>query len=303
MVKINKVKFEKLKNINRRNFFYALYGFVAGLFFLWAFFPTDDFADYLETVVARFGNGMSMEIESARPSLTLGLVMKGVVISKGESMHIESEYLHIRPGYFSLLGKTPAISFKAEVFGGTVKGKMRWDKSPKGGTGVEKLTLIDIDLAKFKDQVRGFMPNVAIQGMLNADGGYSPEGRGNGLVNLSIKNLIIQPAEPLFTITTLNFNDVTASMDIKNRKMEIENCVIEGKEIDGSMKGSVFLREPFDRSTVRLTGTLKPEKTLLDQLSQTMPIEAVVGNAMNEDGEIPFTVSGMVSDPRYSLSK
>lgn len=298
-----KNKFEKLKNINQRNLYYCLYSFVAGLFFLWVLFPADDFADYLETTASRFGSGMTIQIESARPSLTLGLVMKGVVISKGESMNIDAGYLYVRPGYFSLLGKTPAVSFKAEVFGGSVKGKIRWDKSPKGGTGAEKLTLVDIDLAKFKDQVKGFMPNVAIQGILNADGGYSPEGRGNGLLNLSIKNLVIQPAEPLFTITTLNFSDVTASMDIKNRKMEIENCVIEGKEIDGSMKGSVFMREPFDRSTLRLTGTLKPEKTLLDQLSQTMPIEAVVGNAMNEEGEIPFTVSGMISDPRYSLSK
>lgn len=293
---------EKLKTGNRRNLYYGLYGLAATLFFLWVLFPSDDFADYLETLAAGSANGMTMEIGKARPSLTLGIAMKDVVFKKGAGMNVIMADLYVRPGYFSLLGKNPSMTFKAQVFGGRAKGKLRWDKTSKGGTGVEKLTLTDIDLAQLKDQIKDVMPRTGLAGILNADGGYSPEGRGNGLVNFSIKNLMIKPAEPLFTISELNFTDVTASMDIKNRKMEIDQCVIEGKEIDGSMKGSITLGQPFDRSMLRLSGTLKPEKALIDQLSQAMPIQAVMGSAMNESGEIPFTVSGPISDPRYSFN-
>jgi type II secretion system protein N len=295
--------FVKLRNVNRRNLYYGLYGVAATLFFLWVLFPSEDFADYVENLAARFGGGVTLSIEKATPTPILGLSMKNAVISSGSGMNVEASRLYVRPGYFSLLGKSPTLSFKADVFGGKIKGKVRWEKASKGGMGVDRLTVTDIDLAKFKDQVKGFMPNVGISGIINADGGYTSEGRGNGMINLSIKNLVIKPAEPLFSITTLNFNDVTAGLEIKNRKVEIDHCVIEGKEIDGSMKGSVFLREPFERSSLRLTGTLKPEKTFLAQLGQTMPIEAVMGNAANEDGDIPFTVSGTVSTPRYSLSK
>lgn len=292
----------KLKNVNRRNLYYGLYGFVAGLFFLWVLFPSDDFADYIETLAAGSANGMIVEVGKARPSLTFGIAMKDVVLKKGEGMNVTMDELYVRPGYFSLLGKNPSVSFRTQVFGGRIKGKIRWDKAAKGDIGVEKLTLTDIDLARMKEQVKDFLPRTGVAGILNADGGYSPEGRGNGLVNFSIKNLMIKPAEPLFTIEALNFSDVTASMEIKNRKMELDQCVIEGKEIDGTMKGSIALGRPFDRSVLRLAGTLKPEKALMDKLSQAMPVQAMMGSAMNESGEIPFTVSGPVGDPRYSLN-
>lgn len=297
-----KIRFEKLRTMERRKLYYGLYGFAAGLFFLWALFPSDYFADYLEGLAAKHGDGLVVTIETAHPTLSLGLAMKGVVVSRNGIMNIEADYLKVRPGYFSLLGKKPAVSFSSEVFGGKIKGKIRWDMTRRGAVGVEKLSMADIDLAVFKDQVKGFMPKIAVTGILNADGGYSPEGRGNGLLNLNIRNLTIQPAEPFFTLKQLTFNDVSLSMDILSTKLGIEKCVIEGNEIDGTMTGSISLSDHFDRSLLRLTGTLKPEKSLMDKLSQTMPIQALVGNAMGPDGRIPFQVEGPVSEPRYSFN-
>ncbi len=294
---------EKLNTIMGRRQAYVFYAMACALFFLWALFPSEDFADFLETLAARHADGMTVTIEKARPTLTLGLSLKGVVATRQPVMAVNAPSVKLRPAYLSLFGQSPAVSFSAEVFGGNVKGTVRLDRSSKGGVGVEKMVLEEIDLSLFRQQVTGFMPNVGLEGMLNAEGGYSPEGRGNGLLNLNIKNLVVQPAEPLFSVKSLTFTDVTAAINIKSRRLDIENCVIDGREIDGTMKGSVLLREPLESSNLRLTGSLKPEKTLLEELGKTMPIEAVVGGSMNEDGEIPFSVSGTAASPSYSLNQ
>lgn len=296
------IRLEKMGNIMGRRQAYALYVVACVLFFLWALFPSEDFADYLETLVARHGGGITVTIEKARPTLTLGLSLKGVVVTRPRVMAVEAASVKLRPGYVSLLSKTPAVSFSAEVFGGKAKGKVRLDRSAGGGIGVEEMVLADIDLALFRSQVQGFMPGVGLKGILNAEGGYSPEGRGNGRLSLNIKNLMIQPTEPLFSVESLTFNDLTASMDIKSRKLALENCVIEGNEIDGTVKGSVFIREPFETSSLHLTGSLKLEKSLLEKLGKTMPIDMVLGGSSNGEGEIPFKISGMIGSPSYSLN-
>ena len=283
--------------------YYGLYGAVCLLFFLWVLFPADYFADYLENMAARQGGGLSMEIGRARPSLPFGITMTDVYVNMGEQTRLKADYLKVSPGLFSLLGKSPAISFSSGIFGGKVKGKVRWLSSARGALAVEKLSVEDADLAMVKQQAPGILPNYSIKGVLSADGHYTPEGRGNGKINVNIKELMFETKQPIFTINNLNFNDISVNMDIKNRKCEIEQCVIEGNEIDGAMKGSVLIREPLERSTLKLTGTLKPEKAFLDQLRKTMPVEAVVGNQMNDQGEIPFNVSGMLGAPSYTLSR
>ncbi|MBU1170454.1 MAG: type II secretion system protein GspN [Proteobacteria bacterium] len=287
--------------LNKKNTFYALYAMGAFLFFLWFLFPSDFFADYLETLIQQQGQGVVVTIKEARPSLPFALSLKGVEGEIPGGPMLKAESLRISPGLISLFGVNPKVSFSSRIFGGKVSGTVTFpEKNPKKPS-VESIRISGLDLFELKDILTDYLPGYTLKGELDATGDYSSDGRGNGALNLLVKDLVVAAEKPFFTIKDLTFPEISVEMEIKSKKVQIERCVIDGKEVDGTLSGSVFIRNPFDRSTLRLSGTLKPEKTFMEKLGANVPIEALIGKKMNADGEIPFSISGVASAPRYSL--
>lgn len=287
--------------LRNKKIFYTLYALGSFLFFLWYLFPSDFFADYLENMIRQHGNGVKVTIQEAKPTLGLSLSLNDVVCEIPSGPTLEAESFIINPGLFSLLGNNPEVSFKVDGFGGRISGHiMLPEKNPNKMT-VDDIKISNLDLFTFKDLLSSYIPGYTVRGRLDAQGHYTQEGRGNGELMFKVKDLVVEPEKPFFTIKNLTFSEVRADFEIKSRKIQIRQCEADGKEVNGTVSGSVFMRKPMDRSTLRLSGTLRPEKEFLDTLGASMPVEALLGNKMNDAGEIGFRLSGVARSPRFSL--
>lgn len=283
--------------LRNKKIFYTLYTLGAFLFFLWFLFPSDYFAGYLETQIKKYGNGMEVTIKDAKPSLPLSLSLKGVVCQIPGAPPVKVDAFKIS-GLLSLLGGSPDLSFTMAGFGGTVSGHVLIPENNTEKTSVDGIDVSGVNLAKFNDILNVYYPGYAIKGTLDAKGHYTPEGRGTGELTFKVTDLSIEPDKPIYSLVkNLNFSEISADLEIKSKKIEVRKCDVEGKEVDGNISGSIFVREPINRSTLRLSGTLKPEKDFMETLG---PVEAMIGGNMNQDGEIPFRLSGVVSDPRFT---
>lgn len=282
-----------------KKIFYSLYTLGAFLFFLWYLFPSDYFADFIESQIRKYGNGLEVTIKDAKPSLPLSLSLKGVVCTIPDGPAVKMEAFKIG-GLLSMLSNNPDLSFTLDGFGGRVSGHVLIPENNTSKASVDDIQISRVDLSQFKDILNAYYPGYSIKGTLDAQGHYTPEGRGNGELKFKVKDLSVELEKPFFTIKSLSFSDITADMEIKSKKVEIRQCEVDGKEVNGNITGSIFVREPLNRSTLRLSGTLRPEKDFLDMLGASVPVEALIGDKMNQDGEIPFSLSGVVGRPRFT---
>lgn len=286
---------------SKKNTFYALYAMGAFAFFLWFLFPSDFFADYLEALIGREAGGAVVTIRDARPGLTLGLSLKDVECQIPDGPLVRAEKLKVRPGLMSLFRGDPEIAFSMKSYGGRISGQLVIPEKNPDKMSVETFTVSGLDLFALKDVLGSYIPGYTIRGSLDASGSYSPEGRGNGTLSLAAQDLFVEPERPFFTVSNLTFPSVTAEVELKSKKIQIQRCVVDGQEVDGNMTGSIFIRTPLDRSSLRLSGTVKPDKGFMEKMGASMPIDALIGKKMNADGEIPFSISGVINSPRYSL--
>jgi type II secretion system protein N len=287
---------------SRKNVFYALYTLGAFVFFLWFLFPADFFADYLEAMIARQNRDLTVTIGQARPALPFALSLRDVACTvKAEDITVTADALKVKPGLISLIRGNPEIAFTMKGFGGKISGRIVIPERNPEKMSVENVTVSGLNLETLEDIVSARFPGFTIRGTLDARGSYSPEGRGNGVLSVSLTDLRVTPDKPFFTISSLTFPEVTADVELKSKKVQIQTAVVDGHEVDGTLTGSIFIRTPLDRSTLRLSGTVRPDPAFMKKLGESVPIEALIGKKINADGDIPFSISGVVSAPRYAL--
>lgn len=282
------------KIINKSFLFYTLYIIAALVFFLWYLFPSDYFADYLEKTIAANGNGITAEIGSVKPSFPAGAILKNVIVSHSELGSVKIDYAKAGIGIASLLKLNPEVYFRLGLFGGTVNGKAGAPDGDSGQLLLDDIIIDGIDAGKvsalFKENLFGF----TVSGSLSANGNYTTEKRGSGYMKAVLKGLRIRREEPFFTIDSMTFDEINAEAEISNRRLKIKSVTVSGREFDCSLKGSVVLKQPVDKTVLRLNGSFSPSK----EFSEKVPLDVVFRKKVVPGEDLSFRVTGTVGKPK-----
>lgn len=285
-----------IKNIiSRSTILYALYSVFAVMFFVWFLFPSEYFADYIEKSVAAHGRGVRVDVETVRPSFPVGIKMTGVKIKTPVVESVPVDYISASIDIFSLVKLQPVISFSADIFGGTINGKIKIPDRDIKKSSVDAIVVKGIDLSKCSNVFASHLSGLVISGFIDAEGSYVSAGRGHGKIALTVNQLTVQPEKSFLTLKNLSFKEITAQVEIKNKRIQIENCDIDGNEFDGNVKGSVIVKYPYNKSVLRLSGKFRPEK----EFAEKMPLELVFKKKVNAGDEVPFKISGTIRKPRF----
>lgn len=284
-----------IKNIiSRATVLYVLYSVFAVMLFVWFLFPSEYFADYIEKSVQAHGSGVLVEIETVSPAFPAGIKLSGLKIKTPDVESVPVDYFRAGINIFSLIKLQPVISFSAGLFGGTINGQVKIPDRDIKKSSVDALVVKGIDLSECSALFASQIPGFNISGIIDADGSYASEGRGHGKIDLMVNKLNIQPEKPLFTLKSISFEKITAEVEIKSKRIQIENCEIDGNEFDGNVKGSVIIKSPYNRSVLRLSGKFRPEK----EFAEKMPLELVFKKKVKYGDEVPFKISGTIKKPR-----
>ncbi len=285
-----------IKNIiNKSVVLYTLYIIAAGLFFLWYLFPSDYFAGYIERAVAANGKGLSIEIGAVRPAFPAGVKLTDLkVMIPALEQPVKLDFIKAKAPLISLIKLDPEVNLSTGIFGGTVKGLIKVPEGKANKLSVTDISISGVNLEAVAALAMEKLPGYSLKGRLNATGEYTASGRGHGKVSLNLKDLVVKRDEPFLTLESLSFSNVKADVEVKSRRIQIEDCVIAGKEFGGTIKGSVVLKQPIGRTVLRLSGTFRPEKEFVE----SMPLDIIFKKKVKPGEDQKFKITGTISKPR-----
>ncbi len=283
------------KIINKSVVLYTLYILITGLFFLWYLFPSEYFADYIEKTIAAKGQGINIQIGTVKPSFPAGLKMTDVkVMVPSIDQPVALDYIKAQAGLVSLVKFAPEVSLSAGLFGGKIKGKITTSKGKTKKFAVTDISVSGIDLGTVSSLAGEKLPGFSLKGRLNGKGEYSSAGRGQGKINANLSELVVKLDVPILTLESLSFSEVKGDVEVKNKRILIDECIISGNEFDGTLKGSVVIKQPFGRTVLRLSGTFSPEK----EFTEKVPLDLLFNKKVKPGVDQKFKITGTVSKPK-----
>lgn len=285
--------------MKKRYVFYTVWFFCALLFFLYRLFPGAEIKKYIEYRVKNSGTAYALHIGDIRPALPPGLVLFSVEIREGDRV-IEADEVKLRPRLFSLFTSSPAMDFRADLYGGTAEGRMKRDSAEKGeGRTLSAYAVLSGIQLKQIEAVQN-MSGHAISGILAGTVAYSGSDLSEkGDADLTVRDLTVELGTPLLSIGKLAFTDVSAKLGLENMQVQIRECTVKGNQVGGNIAGTVGLKQPSENSVLNLAGSIKPHPTLIAQMGEGMV--ALLFRSNRSRSEFPFVIKGTLEKPEFLM--
>jgi type II secretion system protein N len=142
-----------------------------------------------------------------------------------------------------------------------------------------------------------------ISGVLDGNFTYrnQKESGDNLKAELIISNGQLELLTPLFQLESLPFKTITAELAMKNMNLQIKKCIIHGDQMDGSISGSVTLKNPPGQSYLKLAGTIKPHPLFLEELGNDLSANLLPKKIFGKNG-IHIRIYGTLDNPRFFLN-
>ncbi len=282
---------------------YILYGMILTAGLLYYCFPSDAVREYVQASVSRINPQLHVSVGKVRPSFLFGLKFLKTELSQKadpETGLFKVDSLLMRPEIWSfLLGKS-RYYFRCRAYGGDVKGHVHFLggglKSPIAAS--VELRDISIDHYAPLSTLIGRHVKGALGGTITYSGQDDLLKKGVGEANLRILDGSMQLLQPFLHLESIDFDELRAKLVLKNQKIDLSHVKLEGKDIKGTLSGTISLRKQFMKSGLNLKGTIEllpemflkgDEGTLDREMFPEQPLET------------PFSISGTIAEPKFKF--
>ena len=268
-------------------------------FFLYLGFPSDNIKTFVENQLNGINPQIEVTIERIAPALPPGIRLYNVDFYHQKQVWGRFENIKIIPHLFSLFGSQKAFSFTAKAYDGEIKGKAQFEKK-------SPVARMVVDTAFTGLQVRDVeaiqaVSEYGISGFLDGTLAYQATARNQSLKgDLSLSDVRVDLTVPLFNQGYLEFNDVTAQLVLNNYNLTIENCRLEGKQLDASVSGSIMLNRDFNRGVLNLEAIVAPHHLLLAAVKKSLPF-VFLKSGKTDDKGFKIKIKGSTDAPKFSL--
>ena len=111
------------------------------------------------------------------------------------------------------------------------------------------------------------------------------------LNGVSVKGLTIKG----FDIPPVRFKTVTADLKISGSRIDIDDVIFMGKDLKGSVKGSITLTKFIKHSKVDLDVEIDSSSALLENY------KILLGDKLTSDGKLKTKIKGTLTNPRVNI--
>jgi type II secretion system protein N len=294
----------RLVSIKKKWVGYVLYGILLTLALLIICFPSADMVSYLEASAARMEPPLHLEVERLRPSLRLGLRLHQLELAlkdEPEKTLFQADDMFLRPGLWSLLKNSLKCHIDCDAYGGKIKGtiqfKERQTSSPFDT--VAALREINMDQIPYLQELIGRTITGVLSGTVNYSGQYNLPLDGAGNADLTMSNGEVQLFAPIpfLDIEQLAFEKMALSLALKKRLLRLTQLNFEGDQLQGSLTGTIRLRDQLSKSRLDLRGKVSLSGDLTESLSEESPAVNLIRQRMTR-GALSFAVYGTLEDPK-----
>lgn len=278
---------------------YITYVIIIFAAFLYVLFPSAEIKTFIIQQAEQISPGASVAIGKIVPSFPPGLKFSNLDVSVGNKAVFNASEINITPRYLSLLSAEKSFRLNGIVYNGQLSG----DANVKNASSSEYSADIIFDGMQVNEieALKDLMPHQfsgAAEGRIQ----YSSEDGvwGNGDAEVTITGCRIEFKPPLFGFKDMALGRVNAVVQLQNRQISIKEILVNGKQVKGNASGTIGLKRPLPRSTVRLNGKIKPHPSLIKELSGIVPSQLLSRRNYVDEG-VPFNISGTLDQPNFSL--
>lgn len=275
--------------------------FIIGVtaFFIYYLFPSDKIKNYITVQVNKAYPGITIAVDHVTPVLPPGLRLYPVNVYHTHDPLFRMEQIKISPGLLSLFRSKINFFFKGSAYTGMLEGKGEFTKNTAEIMIDGKLSGIRIkEISAIRDVI-----GRNISGVLDGNFTYrNIKDFGNDLkAELIISNGQLELLTPLLQLESLSFEKITTELALKNMNLNIKKCLINGDQMDGSISGSVTLKNTPGQSYLKLSGTIKPHPLFLEKAGNDLPVNLLPKKIFGKNG-IHIRIYGTLDNPRFFLN-
>ncbi len=282
-----------------------LFSFVV---FLYWMFPYDAVKErVIGMIESGIGGDLEVNIDSLEPYWFSGVDLSGLTIAppgggKAKAL-IKVNRVRARAGIFSLIFKSPSVSFDVEMGDGEISGTVRQSED----TIAVESRLDDIDLSnlRFISVQTGLNLSSRIDGRVSLRVDRQNPIRSSGSVTLELMDLKIKASElkvagaemPLPELVFAKGRESRVKLDIGRGTVTFEDLKLTGGDLGLDIKGKLFLSSRAENYRFNLNGSF----TVTEKLSEAFPFLFIVEQQKQEDGSYPLSVTGRLARPSIKI--
>ena len=269
---------------------------------LYVRFPSDALRNYLQATVAEMDPNYDVSIGKSQLAFPFGVkLFKTVLVPRKQpdrNLFIADRLL-IRPEIVSFVKGEPKYKFDCLAYNGDLKGFFRFKKKGMDAPFTTMIELRDIHMADYAYLSTLIGRNVKgiLGGIVNYSGQRGLLINGNGEANLKISDGWVQLLDPIFGLDSIAFDDLRIKMVLGKRKIRLTNVELEGRDLKGTLSGTVSLKKDLSRSNLELKGSIQPLEGLFRGGSGTSDTLQYLKRGLKK-GKISFVIRGTPVEPR-----
>lgn len=273
---------------------YSFYVLALGTFFVYILFPAEAVGRYIVARVADVYPDVRLSIGDVSPILPPGLKLHRVTIGQGEGEPLNAPEIVLYPRWLSLLGKRPAVTYKALAGRGNIRGTAIVAESGDG-----RLIRLDADLEGVRMEQLGFAPvfgGYRFEGVLSGRIRYTGKKKRTADARMTATDMTVATSTPVLGVRKLRFESVRTEAVLEERKLTIKRMTLAGNQLSGVLSGDIAIGRQLEDSTVSLGGTLQLSLRANGSGSATRP-----GSGVSLAGNVPVRISGTLGSPTVML--
>lgn len=286
---------------NKARLLYVLYIVSVTIFFIYWLFPGEAVRSYLNFRLKSIHPAFNLKADRTKPVFPPGLKFENMNISHKNMSIVDMTEFKIGPALKTWFSPEKTFLFRGNLYDGSIKGRLNTvsEASPYAVTMNSTLTGIQIGGSAALKR----LTSRKISGMLTGTVQFQSNKNNAGTVSaeLNLSDCRIEILASLLGIDHLAFKDIIAAITIDGKTIRIQTCTFRGGQIDGKLDGMVELREPFNKSVLNFSGSVKPHHQFLADLRKKLPIN-LFAKKRTDANEFPFLISGTIDSPEYSIN-
>jgi type II secretion system protein N len=290
---------------NQKWFGYVLYAFVVTAGLLYLRFPSGLIKDYLETRGERSNSPFSVSIGQVSPSLPFGLKLQKARLAQRANPNkiiFRADRVSVKPTIGTLLVGNLNLCFEALAYDGVLKGCANFIEKRLQAPFSTSIVLKDIHLDKY--DLRGLIGR-HVEGRLDGTVAYNGKNdlliEGSGEADLRLSDGRLELLQPILSLETIDFNQVSVKMALQNRKINLTQVALEGSNMRGTLSGIISLQKDIGESRLDLKGTIEPFSDFFKSLPGARNMVKLFQRRLKR-GTLSFIIRGTLKEPSIQFT-
>jgi type II secretion system protein N len=286
---------------NKQWLWYLIFAVGLTALLLYINFPSKALTDYIRVQAENGYPDINIDFDKIGLTLYPGIQIRGLKITLKEYPDTPvyvSEKTSIRVSILSWIKGDPAYYFESSVNGGEISGVIQEKNEVKKERVDAAIELKEIKLDKriFIHPIVSERIEGSVAGKIIFMGSLSDPLKGNTEISLNLSDGMIKFKNPIFDLNALEFKKINISGVIDNRRLNIKEFNMTGKDVNGSATGTIQIGNEIQNSRLNLKTEIEP----LPSLYQDIP---KVGKAINgikskmSDGKLRIDLRGTLDRP------